>query len=59
MLEFSVKNAVAFFYELLATDADTNVRNLATDLQDTALLDGHPVKHHRRRGLGTLGMELR
>ena len=25
-------------------DADTNVRNMATDLQDTALLDEHPVK---------------
>ena len=24
-------------------DADTNVRNMATDLQDIALLDGYPV----------------
>ena len=31
-------------------DADTNVRNMATDLQDTALLDGHPVKYLSRRG---------
>ena len=27
--------------ELLAMDADINVRNMATDLQDIALLDGH------------------
>ena len=25
-------------------DADTNVRNMVTYLQDTALLDGHPLK---------------
>ena len=42
MLEYSVKNAVAFF-KLLAMDADTNVRNIATNLQDKALLNGHPV----------------
>ena len=32
-------------------DADTNVRNMATDLQHNALLDGHPVKYLSRRGL--------
>ena len=37
MLEFSVKNA----HELLAMNADTNVTNIATDLEDIALLDGH------------------
>ena len=31
-------------------DADTNVRNMATDLQDIALLDGHPVKYLSSRG---------
>ena len=32
-------------------DADINVSNMATDPQDTALLDGHPVKYLSRRGL--------
>ena len=32
-------------------DADTNVRSMATDFQDIALLDGHPVKYPSRRGL--------
>ena len=36
MLEFSLKNAT---HELLAMNAETNVRNMATGLQDTALLD--------------------
>ena len=48
MLEFFVKYAVAFF---LTTDAKTNVRNMATDLHNTALLDGHPVKYISRIGL--------
>ena len=29
-------------------DADANVRNMATDLQDSALLYGHPVKYSAR-----------
>ena len=29
----------------------TNVRSMATDLQDIALLDGHRVKYLRRRSL--------
>ena len=32
-------------------DADCNVRNMATDPQDTALLDGHPVKYLSRSSL--------
>ena len=28
-----------FLHEVLTTDAETNVRNMATDLQDTALLE--------------------
>ena len=39
------------FHELLAMDADTNVRNMATDLQDISLLDIHPVKYLSRRSL--------
>ena len=38
-------------HELLAMDADTNVRNMAADLQDITLLIGHPVKCLSRRGL--------
>ena len=49
LLEFSVR--MHLLHELLATVADTNVRNMATDLQDIALLDGHPVKYLSRRSL--------
>ena len=38
MLEFS-EECCGILHELLAMDADTNVRNMASDLQDTALLD--------------------
>ena len=42
-----MRNAVAFF------------RNMAIDLQDIALLDGHPVKYLSRKGLSRfLEMEL-
>ena len=54
----SVKNTVAFFISFWAMDAATNVSNMATDLQDTALLDGHPVKYLRRRGLVQNGLGL-
>ena len=51
----SNKNAGVFcdgiLHELLIADADTKVRNLATNLQDIALLDGHPVKYLSMRGL--------
>ena len=30
---------------LLAMDAATNVRNMATDVRYTALLDGHAVRY--------------
>ena len=38
-------------HELLATGADTDVRNMAADLQNIALLDGHPVNYLSRRSL--------
>ena len=48
MLGFPVKNAVAFLVSFWQ-DADTNVRNMATDLQVTTLLDGHPMKYRSKR----------
>ena len=50
MLEFSVKKAVAFlmsFWQWM----QTLMTNMATDLQDIALLDVRPVKYFNRRGL--------
>ena len=46
-----MKNDMGSLHEFLATYAGTNVRNMATHLQDIALLDGHPVKYISRRGL--------
>ena len=45
-----MKNAVAFFMSF-GQWMQKHVRNMATDLQDTALLVGHPVKYLSRRGL--------
>ena len=45
---------------LLAMDAATNVRNMATDLRYTALLDGHAVRYlaSHKRPVQNLGGEF-
>ena len=57
-MQFVCKNAGVFseeccgiLHELLETGTDTNVRYIAMDLRDIALLDRHPVKYLSRRGL--------
>ena len=49
------ENACIFCEEccgiLLTMEVDTNVRNMAADLQDIAWLHGHSVKSLSRRGL--------
>ena len=51
MLKFSVKNAVAAFFMSFWQWMQTLMSETSTDLQNIALLDGHPVKCLSRRGL--------